>query len=139
MAPVSACTPRAGLLPRPVTQVLLTLLTRECLLVCGGGEEAWEEKRKEEEKEEGEEGKGANTDQAEHLLRPWRGLDLFPVTSGLISSSPLVHSAVDMVASLSSIMHTDASGPLHWLFVLALALILVLSPQMAMQLIPPPP
>lgn len=51
----------------------------ECLLVCGGREEAWEDKEEEEgksKKEEGEEGKGAGMDWAEHLPRP-RGVPIF--------------------------------------------------------------
>lgn len=53
-------------------------------------------------------GEGAAGDRAERLLRPLSGL----------SSSPLVHSVMDTVASLFSLKHTDASGPLHRLFTL---------------------
>lgn len=50
----------------------------ECLLVCGGREEAWEDKEEEEgkSKKEGEEGKGAGMDWAQHLPRP-RGVPIF--------------------------------------------------------------
>lgn len=84
----------------------------ECLLVCGGREEAWEDKEEEEgesKNEEGEEGKGAGTDWAQHLPRP-RGSDLLAVTSQA-SSPPLPLSPQLWTRCLLILLvHTDASG-----------------------------
>lgn len=86
-----------------------------CLLVCGEGEEAWEEMEEEEgktaKKEEGEEGKGTDTDWDEGPKGP--GSFCFDL-SGLVSFSPLLPSA----------MHSDTAGPLHWLSLLTPMLLL---------------